>query len=185
MNKKVTDLSSYKNDWYKPGKGLLIRSLWFVVNVIFFMNPIIATSALKRVLLRMFGARVGKGVIIKPSVNIKYPWKLVIGDHVWIGEKVWIDNLGNVNLGDNSCLSQGAMLLCGNHDFKKSTFDLKVGDITIENGAWIGAFAVVCPGVTCKSHSVLTVKSVATSDLEAYYIYKGNPAAKHKEGVIS
>jgi putative colanic acid biosynthesis acetyltransferase WcaF len=131
-------------------------------------------------LLRLFGASVGKGVIIKPRVNIKYPWKLTIGNHVWIGEGVWIDNLGEVSIGDHSCISQGAMLLCGNHNYKKSSFDLMVGDIVLEEGVWVGAHAVVCPGVTCHSHSVLTVKSIATSNLESYTIYQGNPAIKVK-----
>ncbi|MDZ7624210.1 MAG: hypothetical protein U5J96_07185 [Ignavibacteriaceae bacterium] len=81
--------------------------------------------------LRFFGAKVGKGVIIKPCVNIKYPWFLEIGDNVWIGEEVWIDNLGKVKIGNNVCLSQGALLLCGNHNYKKETFDLIVGDITL------------------------------------------------------
>jgi len=119
---------------------------------------------------------VGQGVLIKPSVNIKYPWLLEIGNNVWIGEGVWIDNLAKVTIGDNVCISQGAMLLCGNHDYKKSTFDLIIGEILLEEGVWIGAKTVVCPGVTCKPHSILTVGSVASKDLEPYSIYKGNPA---------
>lgn len=128
----------------------------------------------------MFGAKVGKGLIIKPHVAIKYPWKLRIGDHVWIGEGVWIDNLANVSLGNHTCISQGAMILCGNHNYKKSSFDLVVKDIVIEDGAWIGAKATVCPGVKVGSHSLLTVGSVATIALEPYWIYQGNPAQKVK-----
>ncbi len=136
---------------------------------------------IKRLLLRAFGARVGNGVVVKPHVSIKYPWKLVLGHHCWIGEGVWIDNLGMVTVGDHCCLSQGAMLLCGNHDYAKPSFDLMVGDITLEQGVWIGARAVVCPGVTCGEHSVLTVGSVATHDLEARGIYQGNPARRIRE----
>lgn len=131
--------------------------------------------------MRLFGAKVGKGVVIKPSVNIKSPWRLVIGDHAWIGEFVWIDNLVNVQIGNNCCLSQGAFLLTGNHDYKKTSFDLITGSIVLENGVWIGAKAVVCPGVTCHSHAVLTVGSVATDDLDANGIYQGNPAVKVRE----
>ena len=126
--------------------------------------------------LKIFGAKVGAGVVIKPNVNIKYPWKLEIGNNVWIGEQVWIDNLGKVKIGDNVCLSQGAMLLCGNHNYKKVEFDLVVGDISLEEGVWIGAHSVVCPGVRCKSHSILSVNSVAVETLEPYTIYQGNPA---------
>lgn len=141
-------------------------------------------SGFKRFILRMFGAKVGKGVVIKPCVNIKYPWKLTIGNNVWIGEQVWIDNLDQVTIGANSCLSQGAFLLCGNHDFKSSSFDLWVKPIILEEGVWIGAKSIVCPGVIVGSHAVLQVGSVATHNLEANGIYAGNPAVRVKDRVI-
>ena len=134
--------------------------------------------------MRLFGAKIGKGVVIKPSVNIKYPWFLEIGDHAWIGEKVWIDNLVPVKIGPNVCISQGAMLLTGNHNYKKETFDLITGEIILEEGAWIGAKAVVTPGVTCKEHSVLAVSSVAVEDLEPYTVYQGNPAKPIRKRTI-
>lgn len=136
-------------------------------------------------MLRLFGARVGQGVLIKPSVRIKFPWKLTVGDYAWIGEDVWIDNLVMVSIGNNVCISQGALLLCGNHDYKKVSFDLIAKPIILENGAWIGAKSVVCPGVTCHSHSVLAVGSVTTKDLEAYGIYQGNPAIKVRDRIIT
>jgi putative colanic acid biosynthesis acetyltransferase WcaF len=152
--------------------------------VLFLVNPLNPISKLKVLLLRMFGAKVGKGVVIKPSVNIKYPWLLEIGDYTWIGEHVWIDNLAKVKIGANCCLSQGAMLLCGNHNYKLETFDLIVKAITLEDGAWVGAMSTVCPGVTLKSHAILTVDSVATETLEAYSLYKGNPAVKIRDRKI-
>jgi len=179
-----TDLSQYNSSWYKPGGGKLKRALWFVVNVLFFRNSLIPFYGLKRGLLRCFGARVGKGVIIKPAVNIKYPWRLTIGDHVWIGENVWIDNLADVVIGNHCCISQGAMLLCGNHNYKKVAFDLIIGNIVLEDGAWVGAQATVCPGVTVKTHAILAVGSVATRDLEPYTIYQGNPAKEVRKRVI-
>ncbi len=123
--------------------------------------------------------------VIKPKVNIKYPWFLILGDYVWIGEKVWIDNLAQVTIGSNVCISQGALLLCGNHNYKKPSFDLITGKITLEDGVWIGALATVCPGVCCKSHSILTVGSVATKDMDSYSIYQGNPAFKTKNRELS
>ena len=172
-----TDLSSYNNSWYKPGNPIK-RACWYFANLFFMLNPWNPFSGLKKLILRLFGAKIGKGVVIKPSVNIKYPWKLEIGDYVWIGENVWIDNLGKVKIGNNACISQGALLLCGNHNYKKSTFDLLVGDITLEEGVWIGAKAIVTPRITCHSHAILTAGSVATTNLEAYGIYQGNPAVK-------
>lgn len=175
------NLSQYDNTWYRPGGSVLKRVLWYFCNVLFFRNSWNPSSILKVALLRLFGARIGTGVFIKPGVNIKYPWNLSIGDFCWIGEAVWIDNLGKVSIGNNCCLSQGAMLLCGNHHFGKATFDLIVGEIRIEDGAWIGAKSVVCPGVTVHSHAILCVGSVATKDMEAYGIYQGNPAQYIKE----
>lgn len=181
---KSTDLARYDNYRYRPG-GAVKRLLWYFVNVLFFLNPFNPFSGIKVRLLRLFGARVGTGVNIKPSVNIKYPWLLEIEDYTWIGENVWIDNLARVRIGSNVCVSQGAMLLCGNHNYKKPTFDLMIGEIALEDGSWVGAQSVVCPGVTLHSHSVLGVGSVANHDLDAYTIYQGIPAVKVRKRVIN
>lgn len=185
MSRLTTDLSTFNNDWYFNGKGPIMVLFWYLINIVFLKNPFNPSSAIKVIMLRLFGAKIGKGVVIKPSVNIKYPWKLMIGDHVWIGENVWIDNLADVVIANNVCISQGAMLLTGNHNYKLSTFDLIIGAITLEDGVWIGAKSVVCPGVKCASHSVLAVGSIATKNLEPYSIYQGNPAIKIKERYIS
>lgn len=178
-----TDLSAYDNSWYRPA-SVLRRGLWYLVNALFFINPLFPVSSVKVGLIRLFGGKVGRGVVIKPGVNIKYPWKLSIGEYVWIGERVWIDNLDVVTIHNNVCISQGAFLLCGNHHYKKSTFDLIVQPIELEDGVWIGARGVVTPGVICKSHSILTSNSLAHGVLEAYGIYQGNPAVKVRERII-
>jgi putative colanic acid biosynthesis acetyltransferase WcaF len=175
-----TDLSAFDNSWYDPGRTKSVRILWYYVNIIFFRSYWLPLSFLKRSLLRVFGAKIGKGVVLKPGVNIKYPWLLEIGDFSWIGEGVWIDNLVKVNIGPHCCLSQGAILITGSHDYKKNTFDLMLGEISLEEGVWIGAGAMVGPGVTCHSHSVLSLNSVATKDLESQTIYQGNPALKKR-----
>jgi len=180
-----TDLSKFDNSWYKPGAGKIKQVVWYFTNALVFKSSWLPVSSVKVQLLRWFGAKVGTGVNIKPCVNIKYPWRLVIGENAWIGENVWIDNLGNVSIGANACISQGALLLCGNHNYKKETFDLVVGDIVIGDGAWIGANCTVCPGVTCGSQAVLSVGSVATKNLDAYAIYAGNPAVKNRDRVFT
>lgn len=180
-----TDLSLYDNSWYHIGAGKFKNILWYFANIIFVKSCLQSLSGIKVRLLRCFGAKIGNGVVIKPGVNIKYPWNLSIGDYSWIGENVWIDNLTHVSIGSNVCISQGAMLLCGNHDYKRPTFDLMVKPIIIEDGAWVGAQSTVCPGVTMRSHSVLAVGSVASKDLMPFSIYRGNPALKVAERVMS
>jgi putative colanic acid biosynthesis acetyltransferase WcaF len=150
--------------------------LWFIVNRLIINTYFPIPVFFKCFVLRIFGAKIGNGIMIKPKVNIKYPWFLEIGDYAWIGENVWIDNLGKVFIGANACISQGVLLLTGNHDYKKETFDLILKDIVIKEGVWIGAKSVVCQGVICQSHSVLGVNSVATKNLEPFSVYQGNPA---------
>lgn len=177
------NLSKFDNSWYKPGNTFK-RFVWYFKNIFLFKSSLPWPNSLKIMTLRFFGAKVGRNVLIKPNVNIKYPWLLEIGDNVWLGEEVWIDNLAKVTIGNNVCLSQGAMLLCGNHDYKKETFDLIVKPIVLEDGVWVGAKSVVCPGVTMKSHSILAIGSVLTKDAEAYGIYQGNPAVMVKKREI-
>ncbi len=170
-----TNLANFNNDWFNPGNRLK-RLCWYFVNLFFFKTGLFPFSGLKVLILKSFGAQIGNNVNIKPSVNIKYAWNLKIGNNTWIGENVWIDNLVTIYIGSNVCISQGAFLLTGNHNYKKETFDLIVKEIRLEDGVWIGAKCTVCPGVICKSHSILTVQSTATKDMEPYSIYQGNPA---------
>jgi putative colanic acid biosynthesis acetyltransferase WcaF len=181
---KITELNSYNNSWYKPGAKLK-RLLWYLVNIIFFKSSVPWPQFIKSQFLLLFGCKVGKGTFIKPNVSIKYPWFLNIGIDVWIGENVWIDNLAKVTIADNVCISQGALILCGNHNYKKSSFDLIIGEINLKQGVWLGAKSVVCSGVTINSHAVLTVGSVAIKDLDGYSIYQGNPAIKIRSRIIT
>ena len=178
-------LKDFDNGWYDPGGSGVKRLLWYLTNVLFFKNSLSLINGLKIFLLRLFGAKVGRGITIKPSVNIKYPWFLKIGNDVWIGENVWIDNLAQVTIGDNVCLSQGCMLLTGSHNYKKVKFDLIVKPIRLDEGSWVGAKSLVCPGVHMRSHSILSAGSVATYDLEPYTIYQGNPATPKRKRVIT
>lgn len=180
-----TDLSKYNKASYHPGGSMLKRLLWFYINALIFKTSLIPISAVKAGLLRLFGARIAKGVVIKPCVNIKYPWNLAIGQNAWIGEQVWIDNLVMITIGANACISQGAILITGSHNYKKPSFDLITGPITLADGVWIGAAAIVTANVTANSHAVLTAASVANNNLEAYCVYQGNPAVKIRERLLS
>ncbi|MBD3295871.1 MAG: colanic acid biosynthesis acetyltransferase WcaF, partial [Candidatus Omnitrophica bacterium] len=178
-------LDRFDNSWYKPG-SIVKRFLWTIVSMIFFQSPIPWPCVFKCALLKLFGTHlgagkgIGRGIVIKPGVNIKYPWFVTIGNHSWIGEGVWLDSLGEIKIGANVCISQGAYIFTGNHDYKKEAFDLMVKPVVIEDGSWIGAKAVVCPGVTVATNSVLAAGSVATKDLEAGKVYQGNPAVEKR-----
>lgn len=182
MSKRVS-LREYNKQNYNPG-SFIKRIFWFFLSLVFFETKLPWNCIFKQHVLRFFGARVGKRVCIKPNVKIKYPWFLSVGDDVWIGEGVWIDNLAQVTIGDNVCISQGAYLCTGNHDFKKQSFDLIVKSIELHDGVWIGAKAIVSPGVICGNHSLLCIGSVATQNLSEYSINQGNPATMIKKREI-
>lgn len=176
MNNNKVKLGTFTTRNFNKGANSLKIVLWYFVNALIVRASWNPFMGIKVFLLRFFGAKIGRGLVIKNNVCIKFPWKLTIGENVWLGENCWIDNLDYVTIGNNVCISQGALLLTGNHDYTLSTFDYRNAPITIEDGAWIGAKTIVCPGVTVKNHAILTVGSIATKDMEDYGIYQGNPA---------
>ena len=127
-------------------------------------------------LLRRFGARIGAGVVCRPGMRVKYPWRLAVGDHSWIGEDCWIDNLADITIGRNCCLSQGSYLCTGNHDWNDEAFSLIVREIRIEDGCWVGARATVLPGVTLHTGAIAAAGSVIAQSIPAQEIHVGNPA---------
>ena len=179
------DLSKFSTGDFDRGAGPLKEGFWILASLLLFQLCPLKLSGLKCAVLRLFGAKVGRGVVIKPRVIITFPWKLTVGDHVWLGEECWLLNLERIVIGSNVCISQRAFLCTGSHNYKLSTFDLITKPITVEDGAWIGAGCWVGPGVTAGADSVLTAGSVATKDLEPGGIYQGNPAVLLKQRAIS
>jgi len=170
------DLARYDNGGFDPGRGIAWRLLWYLVSSLLFESAFFPLSSPKRILLRLFGAKIGCGVVIKPHVKIKYPWRLSVGRNSWIGEEVWIDNLAEVQIGSNVCLSQGVYLCTGSHDHRKPTFDLITRPITLEDGTWICAKAILLPGVTVESGAVVGTGSVVVKDVNSCEFVAGVPA---------
>jgi len=168
-------LDRYSASDFDRGRATLVEALWRAFQALLFSSPL-PGSRLRTMLLRWFGARIGTGVVIKPGCRITFPWRLEMGDHVWIGERVWIDNLGEVRIDSHACLSQGAYLCTGSHDWSSPGFDLIVRPIVVEAGAWLAAHCRVGPGVTVGEGAVLALASTTTRDLEPWTIYQGCPA---------
>ncbi len=175
-NEAWVDLSSYTPGDYRPGRGKLVQVVWYFVSVALFESGWFPLGGVKRAILRAFGARIGQNVTIKPNLRIKYPWRLVVGDHVWIGQECWIDNLVEVRIGSHVCVSQRVYLCTGGHDHRRRGFDLKCGEIVIEDGAWVAASAVVLGGVTVGANALVAAGSAVTRDVPAAKIVGGCPA---------
>ena len=154
------DLSNYTAGDYDRGRSLVSAGLWWIISLFVFESGWVPLYAVKRGLLRIFGARVGSGVVIKPRVRIKYPWRLRLGDHVWIGEDVWLDNLDLVDIGDHACLSQGVYVCTGSHDFRSVQFNLKTAPVRVSEVCWVGARATLLPGVNLPPQTLVPAGTV-------------------------
>ena len=178
-------LGRYDNSWFDPGGSLLRRSAWFFLGEPIVRSALMPSSALRVALLRLFGARIGRGVVIKPSVTVKYPWHLVIGDDCWIGEHVWIDNLTTVRIEANVCISQGAYLCTGNHDWSDLHFGLMIAPIHLSEGSWAGAKSILTPGAVLGRGAIAAAGAVVSGSIPDFHIYAGNPAKFIKVRTIS
>lgn len=178
MAEALANLAQYQTTGFNRGKPIWVEWIWRVASALIFQSPLFPFYGLKRQILRLFGARIGRGVLIKPRVSITFPWRLILEDHCWIGEGVWLDSLGEIRIGPSACISQGAYLCTGNHDYKKVSFDLLTAPISVGRSAWVAAQSRVAPGVTIGEGAVLAFASVAMDDLEPRGIYLGHPAQK-------
>jgi putative colanic acid biosynthesis acetyltransferase WcaF len=170
------DLSAFSSAGFDRGASRMKEILWFLVRWVFFDTSLPWPSSLRCALLRLFGARVGRGVVIRAKVNVTFPWRLSVGDHVWIGEEVLILSLAPVTLEDSVCISQRAFLCTGSHDTRRPSFDLVTKPITIRQGAWVAAQVFVGPGTEIGSGAVVLAGSVVSKQVPPGVMVRGNPA---------
>ena len=178
-------LAEFDPATFGPNRGFVTRAVWMVVSQVFFETWVPWPSGLKARILRAFGARIGRGVVIKPRVQISRPWRLTVGDDCWLGEWLWLDCPGEVHIGNNVCLSQGAMIESGGHDWRDPVFGVILEPVVLEDCSWVAARALVLPGSVLAEGSVLGGGAVLSGKTEPWGLYGGNPARRLKERVLS
>jgi putative colanic acid biosynthesis acetyltransferase WcaF len=164
-----------------PEAFSLGRSRWQLMVWFCCGSPVLAArwlpgSGWRCWLLRLFGARIGQGCRIKPGLRVKYPWRLFVGAHCWLGEAVWIDNIAPVRLGRRVCLSQGVYLCTGNHNYRSPGFELQARPISVAPEAWVAAHAVLAPGCRIGRGAVVALAAVVRGAVAPGLIVSGNPA---------
>lgn len=157
--------------------------LWMVVEALLVTNSLQVSSSLRCAILRAFGAHIGRDVIIRPRVRVKFPWNLEIGDRCWIGEGVWFHNQDQIVIGHDTVVSQETFITTGSHD-ARSTMDLIVKPVTIGRGVWLTTRCIVQQGVTIGDNVLVTPGSVVHKSLPAGGIYAGNPVRRIKDRVM-
>ena len=174
------DLSRYDNSDFHRGAPSWKEALWLLVRGVFFQTFVPWPSSVRVAWLRAFGAHVGAGVVVRANVNVSFPWRLRVGDHVWIGDDVGILSLAEVAIEGNVCISQRAYLCTGSHDYRREDFKLVTRPITVRAGAWVAAAAFIAPGVEIGAGAVVAAGSVVTADVPPDTLVRGNPAHRQK-----
>jgi putative colanic acid biosynthesis acetyltransferase WcaF len=174
---------SMRLDLFDPSIGFIRGSsistfiAWYVVKRVFFLTSFPWPYRLKSWLLRSFGATVGRGLVIKPRVNIHYPWKICLGDHVWLGEEVVLLSFDDIMIGDNSCISQRSYICAGNHDYRDIRFSYRNSPVFIGSSVWVGSCCFVGPGSRVNDASVISAGSVVSGEVPPGCVFAGNPAS--------
>jgi len=179
----VQDLSLFKvPEGFRGRPAWFVQLWWFVQAVLFQGSPQFAYGY-RAMLLRVFGAKVGKGVIIRPSATITYPWKVSIGDHAWIGDDAVLYSLGEIEIGAHAVVSQRSYLCAGDHDYRAIDFTIRGQKISIGPECWIAADTYVAPGVNIGARSVIGARSGVFSDIPADMVCVGSPCKPLKRRV--
>jgi len=161
---------------FSLGRPRWLLLLWFCWGSPLLANRWLPGSSWRCWLLRLFGARIGAGCRLKPGLRVKYPWRLAVGSHSWLGEAVWIDNIAPVRLGRRVCLSQGVYLCTGNHDYRSPDFALQARPISVGSEAWVAASAVLAPGCRIGRGAVVGLAAVVRGAVGPGLVVSGNPA---------
>jgi putative colanic acid biosynthesis acetyltransferase WcaF len=185
MPDKFQNLKAFKVPQAFRGRSPIVVQCWWLVDFLFFKLSPQVMYGWRRFLLRLFGAKIGKGVIIRPSATITYPWKVSIGDNSWIGDNVDLYSLGDIEIGVNVVISQRSYLCAASHDYTKEDFPIWSKKITIEDECWLATDVYVAPGITIGKGSVVGARSSVFKDLPSGMVCVGSPAKPIKKRTMS
>jgi putative colanic acid biosynthesis acetyltransferase WcaF len=177
------DLSLFKIPKKFRGRSKIFVQFWWIIYAIFFRLSPQFLYGWRRFILRSFGAKIGKKVIIRPSVQITYPWKVKIGDFCQIGDDVVLYSLGEIEIGNNVVISQRSYLCTGSHNHLKIDFPIYAEQITINEQCWLGTDVYIAPGITIGTGTVVGARSSVFKDLPPYKICFGSPVKIIKDRI--
>jgi putative colanic acid biosynthesis acetyltransferase WcaF len=172
----VQDLSAFRVPPGFRGRSVVIVQLWWIVQSTLFSWSPQVMYGWRVWLLRLFGAKIGHHVLIRPGARITYPWKLTIGDYVWAGDGTEFYTLAEIVIGSHVAIAQDVAIVTGSHKFRQTTFDIYAEPIRIEDQCWLCAGSFIHQGVTLGRGSVIGARAVVQKSTEPYSINAGFPA---------
>lgn len=171
----LVDLRNYDQSWFDRGRPGWYVLLWWLVQAIVFPITLHPMNSIRCSVLRWFGAKIGQGVLIRPTARFTYPWKVEIGDRSWIGDDVVFYSLDRISIGDHCVISQKSYLCTGSHDLRDRAFRLEINAIAIGHGVWIATDCFIAPGVQIGSNAVIGARSTVLKSMPAQFVCWGSP----------
>ena len=181
----LVDLRRYDQSNFDRGKSNWLIILWWLVQAIAFPLSLHNFNGFRCAILRLFGAKIGRGVVIRPTARFTYPWKVTIGDYSWIGDDVVLYSLDKIIIGSHAVISQKSYLCTGSHDIQQPTFNLTTAPIKIGNGAWVATDCFIAPGVNIGANSVVGARSSVFRDIASQKVAWGSPCKAHYERIVN
>ncbi len=183
--KPLVDLRTYDLSNFKRGRSTWVVILWWLVQAIAFPLSLHNLNNFRCFLLRLFGAKIGKGVVIRPTARFTYPWKVEIGDYSWVGDDVVFYSVDRILVGSHCVISQKSYLCTGSHDIKDSSFTLITAPIIIGNGVWVATDCFIAAGINIGSNSVIGARSSVMKSIPARKVAWGSPCIAHYSRTIT
>lgn len=179
------DLRQYNSSQHDRGRPSWVVILWWFIQGILFPLSLHNLNGFRGWLLRLFGAKIGQGVVIRPTARFTYPWKIAIGDYSWIGDNVVLYSVDRIEIGCHCVISQKSYLCTGSHDFKDLGFSLITSPINIGNGVWVASDCFIAPGVAIGANSVIGARSSVFRNISEQKIAWGSPCKSHRDRIIN
>ena len=178
------DLKHYNSSQHDRGRASWVVILWWLIQGVFFPLSLHNLNGFRSWLLRLFGAKIGRGVVIRPSARFTYPWKVTIGDYSWIGDDAVLYSVDHIAIGSHCVVSQKSYLCTGSHEVTDSNFSLITAPIHIGNGVWIASDCFVAPGVAIGANTVIGARSSVFGNIPAQKIAWGSPCSVYRDRTI-
>lgn len=175
------DLSKFRAPPHFRERSAFVVQLWWLVQDWLIKPSPQFMYGWRRFWWKLFGATLGKKVLIRPSARVTYPWKIRIGDYAWIGDRAELYSLADIEIGAHSVISQDCYLCAGSHDYNRIDFPLIGKPIHIADQVWVAAGCFIAPGVNIAEGAIIGARSVVLKDIPRASLWAGNPAKEIKK----
>lgn len=169
-------LTNFDKTQLDRGRSRLVEVLWLLVSCTIVQSRIPLPSSIRKTCLTVFGAQIGNNFVCRESIYVHFPWKLIIGDNVWLGAGAYIHNLDHLVIGSNTSIGHQVFVTTGSHDITLKSFPYKNSPVEIGSSVFLASRCVILPGVKVGEGSVVAAGAVVSKSVSSWQIVAGTPA---------